>query len=78
MRSTTVVGANILNEGVDPKVMADSEYSIWLWHLLDKHLPLSELRRRNVKTLPYADFKCFVKLDTRARIKENNSTEAKN
>lgn len=78
VKSTTVVGANILKEGADPKIMADSEYPVWLWHLLDKHPPLSELRRKNVESLPYADLKRFVKLDTRARIKENNSIKAKN
>lgn len=78
VKSTTVVGANILKEGADPKIMADSEYPDWLWHLIDKHPALSELRRRNVDTLPYVDLKRFVKLDNRARIKENNSIKAKN
>ena len=64
VRSTTVVGANILKEGADPKGMADLEYSVWL----DKHPPLSKLRRKNIQTLSYADLKRFVKLDTRARI----------
>lgn len=78
VKSTTVVGANILKEGADPKILADSEYPDWLGHLLDKRPPLSELRRKNIETLPYEDLKRFVKLDNRARIKENNSVKAKN
>lgn len=78
VKSSTVVGANILKEGTDPKIQPDSEYPDWLWHLLDKCPALSELRRRNIDTLSYEDLKRFVKLDTRARIKENNSVKAKN
>ncbi|XP_058102182.1 large ribosomal subunit protein mL54-like [Magnolia sinica] len=78
VKSTTVVGANILKDGTDPKIMADSDYPDWLWHLIDKRPPLSELRRKNVETLPYEDLRRFVKLDNRARIKENNSIKAKN
>ncbi|KAK4267272.1 hypothetical protein QN277_024072 [Acacia crassicarpa] len=77
VKSSTVVGANILKEGSDPKILPDSEYPDWLWHLLDKRPALSELRRKNTETLPYADLKRFVKLDNRARIKENNSVKAK-
>lgn len=78
VKSTTVVGANILKDGTDPKILADSEYPDWLYHLLDKRPALSELRRKNTETLPYEDLKRFVKLDNRARIKENNSIKAKN
>ncbi|KAL7094933.1 hypothetical protein ACP275_11G135800 [Erythranthe tilingii] len=78
VKSTTVFGANILKDGQDPKILPDSEYPDWLWHLLDKKPPLSELRRKDIKTLPYDDLKRFVKLDNRARIKENNSLKAKN
>ncbi|XP_027359220.1 54S ribosomal protein L37, mitochondrial-like [Abrus precatorius] len=78
VKSSTVVGANILKDGTDPKILPDSEYPDWLWHLLDKRPALSELRRRNIETLPYEDLKRFVKLDNRARIKENNSVKAKN
>ncbi|KAL5997359.1 hypothetical protein ACLOJK_008289 [Asimina triloba] len=78
VKATTVFGANILKDGADPKILPDSEYPDWLWHLLDKHPPLSELRRKNVETLPYEELKRFVKLDNRARIKENNSIKAKN
>ncbi|KAJ4972771.1 hypothetical protein NE237_005945 [Protea cynaroides] len=78
VKSTIVVGANTLKEGVDPKVMPDSEYPEWLWHLLDKRVALSELRRKNQETLPYEELKRFVKLDNRARIKDNNSVKAKN
>jgi large subunit ribosomal protein L54 len=78
VKSTTVVGANILKDGADPQILPDSEYPDWLWHLIDKRTALSELRRKNIETLPYEDLKRFVKLDNRARIKENNSIKAKN
>lgn len=78
VKSTTVVGANILKEGSDPKVLPDSEYPDWLWHLLEKRPALSELKMKNIETLPYGDLKRFFKLDNRAKIKENNSVKAKN
>ncbi|KAJ4827321.1 hypothetical protein Tsubulata_003271 [Turnera subulata] len=78
VKSTTTVGANILKDGTDPKVLADSEYPDWLWHLLDKRPALSELKRKSAETLPYEDLKRFVKLDNRARIKDNNSVKATN
>ncbi|CAK9161716.1 unnamed protein product [Ilex paraguariensis] len=78
VKSTTVGGANIVKDGIDPKILSDSEYPDWLLHLLDKSSSLSVLRRKNVETLSYEDLKCFVKLDVRARIKENNSVSAKN
>lgn len=78
VKSTTTVGANILKDGTDPKVLPDSEYPDWLWHLLDKRPALSELRRKSVESLPYEALKRFVKLDNRARIKENNNLKAKN
>ncbi|KAK4720957.1 hypothetical protein R3W88_011190 [Solanum pinnatisectum] len=68
VKATAVVGANILKDGANPKILQDSEYSGWLWHLLDKH----------IESLPYEDLKRFVKLDNQARIKENNSVRAKN
>ncbi|KAG9452162.1 hypothetical protein H6P81_005066 [Aristolochia fimbriata] len=78
IKSTTVVGANILKDGTDPKVLPDSEYPDWLWDLLDKRPALSELRRKDLETLPYEDLRRFVKLDNRQRIKENNAVKAKN
>ncbi|KAK4371611.1 hypothetical protein RND71_011086 [Anisodus tanguticus] len=78
IKATTVVGANILKDGANTKILLDSEYSEWLWHLLDKRLGLSKLRRKDIESLPYEDLKRFVKLDNRARIKENNSVRAKN
>lgn len=78
IKSSTVAGANILKGGLDPKILPDSDYSDCLWHLLDKRPALSGLRRKNVETLPFDDLKRFVKLDTRARIKENNSIKARN
>ena len=78
VKSTTVVGATILKDGADPKILPDSEYADWLWHLIDKRSALSELRRKNTENLPYENLKHFVKLDNRSRIKENNSFKAKN
>lgn len=78
LKSTTVFGANILKDGADPKISPDSNYPDWLWHLLDKRPLLSELRRKDTETLPFEDLKRFVKLDNRARIKENNAVRAKN
>ncbi|XP_008805830.1 uncharacterized protein LOC103718685 [Phoenix dactylifera] len=78
LKSTMVFGANILKDGADPKIMPDSDYPDWLWHLLDKRLPLSELRREGTETLTLDDLRRFVKLDNRARIKENNALRAKN
>jgi len=77
VKSTTVVGANILKDGADPKIMADSEYPDWLWHLLDKRPALSELKRQEAEALSVEDLKRYVKLDNRARIKESNSVMAK-
>uniref|UniRef100_A0A0D9X8S2 Large ribosomal subunit protein mL54 n=1 Tax=Leersia perrieri TaxID=77586 RepID=A0A0D9X8S2_9ORYZ len=60
-------GANILKEVV-----------VGLWHVLDKRPILSELRRKDAKTLPCEDLKRFVKVVNRARIKEHNNFTAKN
>ncbi|XP_042498392.1 uncharacterized protein LOC122076860 isoform X1 [Macadamia integrifolia] len=78
VKSTTVVGSNIVKDGTDSKIMPESEYPDWLWHLLDKQPALSELRKKNVETLPYEKLERFVKLDNRARIKDSNSVRAKN
>ncbi|KAL2505297.1 Mitochondrial ribosomal protein L37 [Abeliophyllum distichum] len=78
LKSTTVVGGNILKDGLDPTILPDSEYPDWLWHLLDKRPALSELRRKDIESHPYEDLKRFVKLDNGTRIKENNSVKAKN
>lgn len=77
-RCSTVVGANILKEGTDPKILPDSEYPSWLFQLLDKRPALSELRRKDKDSLSFDELKRLVKLDTRARIKENNLSKAKN
>ncbi|XP_027153190.1 uncharacterized protein LOC113753278 isoform X1 [Coffea eugenioides] len=78
VKSTTVVGATILKNGTDPKLLPDAEYPDWLSYLVDKRPVLSELRRKDIEILPCEDLKRFVKLDNRARIKENNSITAKN
>lgn len=36
IKSSTVVGANILKDGSDPKILPESDYPERLWHLLDK------------------------------------------
>ncbi|KAG6382422.1 hypothetical protein SASPL_157911 [Salvia splendens] len=65
--------------GDAPKAsLISKEYPDWLWHLLDKRPALSELRRKDTESLPFDDLKRFVKLDNRARIKENNMLKAKN
>uniref|UniRef100_A0A0C9RQ91 Large ribosomal subunit protein mL54 n=1 Tax=Wollemia nobilis TaxID=56998 RepID=A0A0C9RQ91_9CONI len=51
LKASTVVGANINKDGADPAVKADSDYPDWLWHLLDKQIPLSELQRKEPKTM---------------------------
>lgn len=53
VKATAVVGANILKDGANPKILQDSEYLEWLWHLLNKHPALSELRRKDIESLPY-------------------------
>ncbi|KAL9279418.1 putative ribosomal protein L37 [Arabidopsis thaliana] len=78
IKSSMVVSANTLKDGLDPKILPNSDHPDYLWHLLDKRPALSELRRKNVETLSFDDLKRFVKLDTRARIKENHSIKAKN
>lgn len=78
VKASTVVGANILKDGTDPKILPNSKYPDWLCQLIDKRPALSELRRKNVDTLLYEDLKHYVKLDNRAKIKENNSLKAKN
>ncbi|TYK25811.1 54S ribosomal protein L37 [Cucumis melo var. makuwa] len=77
--STTVIGAKILKEVADSKVMADSKYySVWLWHLLDKHPPLSKHIAEEECRNPFlTDLKRFGKLDSRERIKENSFIKAK-
>ncbi|KAL2936188.1 39S ribosomal protein L54 mitochondrial [Bienertia sinuspersici] len=77
VKASTVVGANILKDGTDPKIRPDSEYPDWLWQLLDKRPALSELQRKNAEDLSIEDLKRYVKLDNRVRIKENNSVRAK-
>ncbi|KAJ0237332.1 F28 protein [Hirschfeldia incana] len=79
IKSTTVVGANTLKDGSDPNISpASTYYPDWVWRLLHNRPALSELRRKNVETLPYDDLKRFVKLHTRSKIKENNSIKANN
>ncbi|CAI8616816.1 unnamed protein product [Vicia faba] len=78
VKASTVVGSNILKKGTDPKILPAANYPDWLCQLLDKRPALSELRRKNIETLLYGDLKRYVKLDSRAKIKDNNSLKAKN
>lgn len=68
--------AAIPKDGADAQILPDAEYPNWLWNLLNKRPALSELRKKNIETLPYEDVKYFVKLDNQARIKESNSIKA--
>lgn len=77
IRAKAVLGANILKEGADPAIRPDSEYPTWLFPLLNRPLPLSELDRRNPVTMSTPELQRFVKLDNRRRVKENNSLKAK-
>eukprot|EP00850_Spirogloea_muscicola_P007862 SM000041S15421 [mRNA] locus=s41:66692:67803:+ [translate_table: standard] len=77
LREAYVVGANILKDGSDPPVQPDSEYPDWLWHLLDKQAPLSELKRKDVEKLDEKEFMRLRKLDNRRDIKEKNASRAK-
>ncbi|MCO5604032.1 hypothetical protein L7F22_058189 [Adiantum nelumboides] len=77
VRVKTVLGANILKEGADPPIRPDSEYPTWLFPLLSRPLPLSELDRRNPETMTMPELQRFVKLDNRRRVKENNTLKAK-
>ncbi|EFJ10560.1 hypothetical protein SELMODRAFT_128071 [Selaginella moellendorffii] len=76
-RVNVVLGANIFKEGSDPPIHADSEYPDWLW-TLDKPLPpLSDLKRRDFKSLKLQELKRLVKLDNRQRIKDSNALKKK-
>eukprot|EP00271_Cylindrocystis_brebissonii_P011528 TRINITY_DN29371_c0_g1_i1.p1 TRINITY_DN29371_c0_g1~~TRINITY_DN29371_c0_g1_i1.p1 ORF type:complete len:123 (-),score=29.00 TRINITY_DN29371_c0_g1_i1:229-597(-) len=77
IREKFVVGANFLKEGSDPPLKDDSEYPDWLWTLLDKQPPLSELSRKKVEELALPELQRLVKLDNRAKIKEKNSIRSK-
>eukprot|EP00850_Spirogloea_muscicola_P009611 SM000054S18097 [mRNA] locus=s54:468964:470050:+ [translate_table: standard] len=77
LREAYVVGANILKDGSDPPVRPDSEYPDWLWHLLDKQAPLSELKRKDVEKLDEKEYMRLGKLDNRRDIKEKNASRAK-
>ncbi|KAI5081559.1 hypothetical protein GOP47_0001302 [Adiantum capillus-veneris] len=77
VRAKTVLAANILKEGADPSIRPDSEYPTWLFPLLNRPLPLSELDRLNPETMTMPELQRFVKLDNRRRIKENNTVKSK-
>jgi large subunit ribosomal protein L54 len=77
LKSTTVVGANSQRRRWSQGTL-ENKYPDLLWGLLDKRPPLSELRRKDVESLPFEDLKRLVKLDNHSRIKENNAFKAKN
>lgn len=78
VKASTVVGANVLKDGTDPKILPAADYPDCLCRLLDKRPALSELHRKNIETLIYGDLRRCVKLDNRAKIKDNNSLKVKN
>ncbi|CAI5949767.1 unnamed protein product [Closterium sp. NIES-64] len=77
VRAAAVVGGNILKAGSDPPVLPDSEYPEWLWTLLDRHAPLSELKRKRIEDMGMAELERLVKLDNRDRIRATNASRAK-
>ncbi|CAI5533864.1 unnamed protein product [Closterium sp. Naga37s-1] len=79
VRAATVVGGNILKTGSDPPVLPDSEYPEWLWTLLDRQAPLSELKRKRIEDMGMAEeqLERLVKLDNRDRIRATNASRAK-
>ncbi|GJP45779.1 hypothetical protein CLOM_g5115 [Closterium sp. NIES-68] len=77
VRAATVVGGNILKTGSDPNVLPDSEYPEWLWTLLDRKAPLSELKRKRIEDMGMGELERLVKLDNRDRIRATNATRAK-
>lgn len=77
IRAKTVLGANIAKDGADPPIKADDQYPDWLFHLLGRPVPLSELERRNPQAMATKELQRFVKLDNRRRVKENNALKAK-
>lgn len=77
IRATTVVGGNILKTGTDPALGADSDYPSWLWGLLDRRAPLSELKRRRVEDMSMGELERLVKLDNGDKIRATNATRAK-
>lgn len=77
VRAKAVLGANILKEGTDPSIRPDADYPAWLFTLLHRPLPLSELDRRNPEAMTMSELQRFVKLDNRRRVKDNNSLKAK-
>ncbi|KAF2614552.1 hypothetical protein F2Q70_00009481 [Brassica cretica] len=48
IKSTTVVGANTLKDGSDPKILPDSDYPDWLWRLLQIRPALMSLAMMQV------------------------------
>ncbi|URD72648.1 hypothetical protein MUK42_08718, partial [Musa troglodytarum] len=66
LKSTTVLGANILKDGADPKIKPDTEYPNWLWLLHNKHPPLSEQWWKDPRSLPFQSLRHVVQLHNRA------------
>eukprot|EP00250_Pteridium_aquilinum_P031696 c44082_g1_i1 orf=116-532(+) len=77
IRAKAVLGANILKEGADPPIRPDTDYPDWIFALLRRPLPLSELERRDPEAMTMPELQRFVKLDNRRRVKDNNTLKAK-
>eukprot|EP00752_Nemacystus_decipiens_P008059 g7203.t1 len=65
-----VTPINYLKDGKDPSVMPDEEYPDWLWNM---QLPsLARLKRTKEEDYTLDEFRRFVQLDSREKIKRQN------
>ncbi|CAM9715336.1 unnamed protein product [Ectocarpus sp. 6 AP-2014] len=65
-----VTPINFLKDGKDPSVMPDEEYPEWLWNM---QLPsLARLKRTKEDDYTLDEFRRFVQLDSREKIKRQN------
>ncbi|CAM9664903.1 unnamed protein product [Ectocarpus sp. 12 AP-2014] len=65
-----VTPINFLKDGKDPSVMPDEEYPEWLWNM---QLPsLARLKRTKEEDYTLDEFRRFVQLDSREKIKRQN------
>ncbi|CAM9234879.1 unnamed protein product [Pylaiella littoralis] len=65
-----VTPINFLKDGKDPSVMPDEDYPEWLWNM---QLPsLARLKRTKEEDYTLDEFRRFVQLDSREKIKRQN------